>query len=257
MENIQSVLYLRFKHDGSTHAEQRGWWRFRSDAPGHSTCRWVWSRGPRLLVFHRVPPPPTSAALPQVPPPLVCSLWNGLLVILSGTRLSCWMGEEGEESLLWIHISQDAFGGRNKTLTQAGLNNKEFNISHIRGSREQGGSKAGWITHSSMAFRGSFYLSAILSGLLSQAGERWWQQPYMTRSRRRRGPFPFVSCGSFLEVKIFFSRSHQVATHPRRCLTFFMARIGGWPFLNQAERTGLLLGQSSPSLELGLRSTST
>lgn len=40
-------------------------------------------------------------------------------------------------------ISQNAFGGRNKTLTQAGLNNREFIISHIRNSRGQGGSKAG------------------------------------------------------------------------------------------------------------------
>ena len=34
-------------------------------------------------------------------------------------------------------------GGRNKTLTQAGLNNREFIISHVRNSRGQGGSKAG------------------------------------------------------------------------------------------------------------------
>lgn len=38
-------------------------------------------------------------------------------------------------------ISQDASGGRNKTLTQAGLNNREFISSHIRNSREQGGSR--------------------------------------------------------------------------------------------------------------------
>ena len=36
--------------------------------------------------------------LSQVPP-LLCSLWNGLL-ILSGIQFSDWVGEEGEENLL-------------------------------------------------------------------------------------------------------------------------------------------------------------
>ena len=44
----------------------------------------------------------------------------------------------------------------NKTLTQAGLNKREFIILQIRNSRGLGRSESGWISHSTIEFSASF-----------------------------------------------------------------------------------------------------
>lgn len=124
----------------------------------------------KCLVFHHPHHPnPSSSCVQPLEWVAGNSQWHPVQLLDGGGG-----GGECFES----SISQNAFGGRNKTLTQAGLNNREFIISHIRNSRGQGGSKAGWISHSTMAFRKSVYVSALPSsvGFFLGLATRWWEQ---------------------------------------------------------------------------------
>lgn len=113
-------------------------------------------------------------------PPLLRSLWNGLLIILGGIQFSSatgW-GRRGRRVRSESCISQDALGGRNKTLTQAGLNNREFIISHVRDSRRRADPKPveSPIQQWHLGVLPRHLCSATTSVLFLMLVATWWHQ---------------------------------------------------------------------------------
>ena len=130
-------------------------------------------------------------------------------------------------------ISQDALGGRNKTLTRAGLNNREFIISHIRNSTA--GRIQSQLNHpfNSGSLESFLVISLFCHNYLSSFSCQWQHggissehhvQTWQDLEDKGVHFFSWL----FPEGKDIFPRSLQATTHPgKTSLCVSLAGIGG------------------------------
>lgn len=257
-----------------------------------SPCPWVWSLSHRLLskclhhvstplwghrgVFPLAPCPhspqllrPLISHIPSPPPP------KSLLLLCTASGMGCWQfsvafssaagwRRRGRRVCFESCISQDAFGGRKISLTQAGLNNRE--LSHI--SRMPGGRVGPKLVE--LAFQqwhpGRVSLCSLLCHHQLDSFSSWWQDgdnssKHPLEMGQDLGEEKFSLSLFFFVPWLFpWSKERHCPQKPpshhslQRTSHVSLERIGSIPEPVTSKENRITFRSLSPFLELGVRS---